>query len=152
MNGPVTGQPLIGVAVLLWQDDRLLLGQRINTHGDGTWQFPGGRMEPGETVTACAARELREETGLEAGNLTHAGYCNQPCKAGRHHYITLFVSAEYISGEAEIMEPDKCRCWQWFHYERLPSPLFEPITNLLQQVSDLKALRTGSGIPAGGHK
>lgn len=137
---------------MVWKGDCLLLGQRKNSHGEGTWQFPGGHLEIGETVTECAARELREETGLEAGRLSHAGFTDKIYPTASHHYITLFVSAEYVSGEPEVTEPDKCRCWKWFHCTQLPSPLFVPITNLLQQVSDLTVLRAGPDIQAAEHR
>ncbi|PSL06750.1 NUDIX domain-containing protein [Haloactinopolyspora alba] len=44
------------------QTDRLLLVQRADS---GQWALPGGGMEPGETVAACAVREVREETGID---------------------------------------------------------------------------------------
>jgi 8-oxo-dGTP diphosphatase len=45
-------------------DGRLLLVQRANPPSRGCWSVPGGRVEPGETLTAAAAREVTEETGL----------------------------------------------------------------------------------------
>ena len=46
--------------------ERVLLAQRSMPPGIGSWGFPGGMQELGETVRACAARELLEETGIEA--------------------------------------------------------------------------------------
>ncbi|MDE7304711.1 MAG: NUDIX hydrolase [Alistipes sp.] len=41
-------------------------GRRLMIHRNGRWDLPKGHVEPGESVAACAAREILEETGVEA--------------------------------------------------------------------------------------
>jgi 8-oxo-dGTP diphosphatase len=55
------------VAAVIEQDGRFLLGRRPShkRHGD-LWEFPGGKMEEGETYLAAAGRELKEELELVA--------------------------------------------------------------------------------------
>lgn len=145
-------RPFIGVAVLLWKGDKLLLGQRIGSHGEQTWQFPGGHLDVGETVLECAAREVREETGLKIGYAEHAGFTDETFSAGGREYVTLYVSAAYLSGEPEVMEPNKCLRWQWFPCDQLPEPLFLPIVNFLKQVPELSILQVEQGIRADAKK
>lgn len=52
-------------AVVLDDAGRLLLVRRGRAPSAGLWSVPGGRVEPGETAAQAAAREVREETGLE---------------------------------------------------------------------------------------
>ena len=48
------------------RDDRLLLARRApGQKHEGTWEFPGGKVDPGETDQACLAREIREEFGVD---------------------------------------------------------------------------------------
>lgn len=50
---------------LITEDGRALIVRRANcAHAEGVWEFPGGKMEFGETIEAALAREVREETGL----------------------------------------------------------------------------------------
>ena len=126
-------RPAVGVSVIVLNGDRVLLGLRIAGHGAGSWQFPGGHLEFGETIEDCARREAREETGLELRNLRPGLYTNDIFAAEGRHYITLFVLADYAGGTPEVSEPDKCARWEWFGWGELPQPLFLPIENLLRQ-------------------
>lgn len=124
---------MIGIGVLVWREKQLLLGKRIDQHGENCWQFPGGHLELGESITHCAHREVMEETGLKVKSLRHLGFTDKPFDIGQRQYITLLVSCEYASGEAQTLEPDKCEGWSWFDYRHLPSPLFEPIKIFISQ-------------------
>ncbi len=56
----------VAVGVLVQPDGRFLLAQRPGGKPyEGYWEFPGGKLEPGETVEAALARELHEELGLD---------------------------------------------------------------------------------------
>jgi 8-oxo-dGTP diphosphatase len=57
----------VALAIVL-RDRRILLARRPQgSHLAGLWEFPGGKIEPGEEPAAAALRELREETGLTGG-------------------------------------------------------------------------------------
>jgi 8-oxo-dGTP diphosphatase len=127
-------RPLIGVAVIVVRKDgRVLLGKRRQSHGAGTWQFPGGHLEQNESIAACAFREVAEETGIGIANLRMGPYTNDIFNTEGKHYVTLFVVADYVSGTVQVKEPEKCETWQWFEWGRFPEPWFMPIRNLIQQ-------------------
>ena len=125
--------PKVGVGVILVKNNKVLFGKRKNAHGEGTWSFPGGHLEFNESVEDCAKREVLEETDLRIKNVKKVNFTNDIFKKEGKHYITLFVLAEYSSGEAKIMEPEKTEKWAWFSWDSLPEPLFLPIENLLKQ-------------------
>lgn len=60
--------PVITVAAaVIERDGRFLLTRRLmGTHLEGTWEFPGGKCEPGESLETCLVRELREELAVGA--------------------------------------------------------------------------------------
>ncbi len=125
-------RPLVGVAVIVKKNNRVLLGKRINAHGQGTWALPGGHLEWGETVLDCARRELTEETGISLKNLKSGPHTNDIFKTENKHYITLYVIADHARGKPRLMEPEKCAAWQWFDWDALPEPRFLPLSNLLK--------------------
>lgn len=121
----------VGVAVIINKYGKVLLGKRKGSHGEGTWAFPGGHLEFWESIEACAIREVKEETNLEIKNLSSGPYTNDLFPKSNKHYVTLFVIADYSSGNVELREPEKCEKWDWFEWDKLPSPLFVAIKNLL---------------------
>jgi mutator protein MutT len=131
-------RPKVGVAVIVFKDSKVLLGKRMNSHGSGTWQFPGGHLEFGERIEDCAKRELFEETGLTMRNIRSGPYTNDIFETEQKHYITLFVIADYDSGVLTVKEPKKCEKWKWFRWSQLPEPKFLPIQNLIKQKFNLK--------------
>jgi 8-oxo-dGTP diphosphatase len=126
-------RPVTGVGVCLIKDGKVLLGKRINTHGNGNWSFPGGHLEMNETWEDCARREVLEETDLRIKNTIFIGVTNDIFSEESKHFITIFIKADYDSGELKVMEPEKCSEWKWFSWESLPKPLFLPIENLIKQ-------------------
>jgi len=62
----LAGKPIDVAAGLVFHQQKLLITQRpVGTHLAGLWEFPGGKLEQGETFEKCLARELREELAIE---------------------------------------------------------------------------------------
>lgn len=58
----------VAVGVVLDADRNILITRRAeDAHQGGLWEFPGGKVESGETLLVALARELREELGIEIG-------------------------------------------------------------------------------------
>lgn len=54
-------------AAVIQVDNKILLMRRAHGHScSGGWEYPGGKMEPGETGPECLQRELHEELGIDA--------------------------------------------------------------------------------------
>jgi 8-oxo-dGTP diphosphatase len=129
-----TAPPRVGVAVIVRRGDYVLLGHRLSqSHGAGTWQFPGGHLEAFEAVEACAAREVEEETGLRITDIVLGPFTNDLFDDEHRHYVTLFVLATAPHGEPRLLEPAKCAEWRWVDWDAMPEPLFLPIRNLKGQ-------------------
>ncbi len=63
----MTRATMIVTAAVIERDGRILVTRRQpGVHLEGSWEFPGGKCDPGEPLAACMARELREELAVEA--------------------------------------------------------------------------------------
>lgn len=103
VTAPPASVPRVGVGAMIRHaaTGRLLVGQRLSSHGHGTWQFPGGHLEYGEAVFTCAERETLEETGLAVRATKLAAVTNSVFGDAGKHYITLFVLCEPLDPEAQ---------------------------------------------------
>lgn len=127
--------PRIGLGVLVLDRGHLLLGERKNAHGAGTWSPAGGHLEFGETPQEGAVRELFEETGMEALELAPLSWTNDFFQEEGKHYITLFWLVTKFKNTPEVKEPHKCFRWEWFPLKKLPQPLFLSVVNLFTKIS-----------------
>jgi 8-oxo-dGTP diphosphatase len=117
--------PKVGVGVMIFRGgNQTLLGKRKGSHGEGEYAFPGGHLEYGESFEECAVRETREETGIEIANIQYQLTANIT-KYGLKHYVHIGMTADWESGEAELLEPDKSEQWGWYPIDNPPDPLFE---------------------------
>lgn len=115
----------VGVACFVWREGKFLMMHRAGSHAGGVWSVPGGHLEPGESWEETAVREVLEETGMRIANLRYVAATNDVMESGKH-YVSIWMEADWTSGEPEICEPEKCSGMQWCDFTTLPAPLFEP--------------------------
>lgn len=127
-------EPRVGVGVFIFKDGKFLVMKRKGSHGEGSWSLPGGHLEFGETPEETAAREVREETGLEIANVAFAAVTNDIFVDENKHYVTIWTKSDWKSGEPAIIEPDKCVEIRWADFNSLPSPLFLPWVQLQKSI------------------
>ncbi|MGB7275700.1 MAG: 8-oxo-dGTP diphosphatase MutT, partial [Geitlerinemataceae cyanobacterium] len=111
----------IGVAVI-WNDRKQILIDRRLESGllGGLWEFPGGKIEPGETIEACIVREIQEELGIEIEVGEHLMTIDH---AYTHFRVTLNVyHCRYVSGEPRAIECQEVRWVKLDELDEFPFP------------------------------
>ena len=116
-------RPWVGVLAAVRRGPRCLLIQRRECVDVGKWGFPGGSLEVGETVTDCAERELREETGVEAkavGVLTAYDFIRRDADDRvSFHFLLVCVVLDWRTGDGEVREPESHAAIGWFTPEEV---------------------------------
>jgi ADP-ribose pyrophosphatase YjhB (NUDIX family) len=96
-------RPIIGVGIVVWHGERVLLVRRGKPPRLGHWSLPGGAQQVGETVAEAAWREVKEEAGLEVtlGDIVATVDMIERDREGRirHHYTLIDFVAEAASPE-----------------------------------------------------
>ncbi len=97
-------RPLIGVGVVVAKGAHVLLVRRAKAPSAGRWSLPGGRQRLGETVRETAAREVREEAGVEVEVSALLDVVDSITRdeagAIAYHYTLVDFLAEWRAGEA----------------------------------------------------
>ena len=96
-------RPIVGVGVVVWRGEEVLLIRRGRPPRQGDWSIPGGAQEIGETVAEAGRREVREETGVEVEitGLVAVVDSIRPDAEGRieSHYTLVDLAGEWRGGE-----------------------------------------------------
>lgn len=135
-------RPRVGVGCVMCcdsQENKVLVGERLGSHGAGKFALPGGHHEYLESWSDCAQKETQEECGIsiEANRWQMLHVTNDPMPTEDRHYVTIFMMAQISDAEAaEIVnaEPDKCAGWSFRDLAELPrSQIFVPLQHFLEQ-------------------
>ncbi len=125
---------LVVAAALIDADGRVLLAKRpLGKELGGLWEFPGGKIKPGETPEAALIRELREELAIDVpvrclAPLTFASHTYEA-----HHLLMPLYACRNWEGEAEPQEGQTIawvRKEQLRHYPMPPADL--PLIPILE--------------------
>ncbi|MBD2741791.1 A/G-specific adenine glycosylase [Coleofasciculus sp. FACHB-1120] len=111
----------IGVAVI-WNDQKEILIDRRPQNGllGGLWEFPGGKLEPGETIEECIKREIQEELGIEIEVGKHLITIDHTYT---HFRVTLNVHhCRHLTGIPQPIESDEIRWVTLDEIDQFPFP------------------------------
>ncbi|WP_462281190.1 NUDIX domain-containing protein [Salinivirga cyanobacteriivorans] len=122
-------RPAVTVDIILFTnetDPKVLLIERKNPPFQGNWAFPGGFIEPDETLEDAAKRELKEETGMMIHNLEQFKTYSEPNRDPRGRTIsTVFYATITPDLASRVSAGDDAAKADWFLLEKLPDLAFD---------------------------
>jgi 8-oxo-dGTP diphosphatase len=127
-------RPILGCLAVVRRGERILLAQRSVPPSIGRWGFPGGMQELGETVHACAERELLEETGIAAAPVATLSVFDTIRRDDdgrvKVHFALVAVLLDWRAGEGEPIEDATALRWVTPEEAR-GLPLFDRVEELM---------------------
>ena len=134
--------PKLGASASVWRNGKVLLVQRAKPPA-GIWAFPGGHVEPGETLAEAAARELWEETGMRASFSGLLGLYEvirrDPGRALTVHYVI----ASYLgtAGPGEPVAASDAAAVTWADPDQLDG--FSLAPNMAEAIATARKILNG---------
>lgn len=119
----MTARPARAVSAAVFHGGRFLLVRRGRAPAKGLYAFPGGRVEPGETLVEAVRREVAEETGALLGRIDHIVDLDLASEAdgSRIEFVLSVHRAEYAGGEVQAGDDAEAVAWLSIgEMERLP--------------------------------
>jgi 8-oxo-dGTP diphosphatase len=98
-------------AVITDEHGRVLVMERGTDPFRGTWVFPGGYVDPGETVEQACIREVREELGLEVKLTGLIGIYSEPGRDPRGSVVSIAYRAAIVSGTVTVTPEARAHRW-----------------------------------------
>jgi 8-oxo-dGTP diphosphatase len=125
---------VIVAAALVDADGRILVQQRATGRAmAGLWEFPGGKIEPGEDLETALVRELEEELGIstETACLAPAGFGTAPKDGGGQILLLLYICRKW-QGIPRALDAAELRWVRPHQLHDLPMPPADiPLIGLL---------------------
>jgi len=125
-------------AAVIRRNGQVLIAQRPNNGLlGGLWEFPGGKLQPGEELTTCLRREIREELGAEI-------QVNQPVGIYQHAYTHFRVTLHAFQCQLQCDATPQALQVQALHWVKLAELPEYPMGKIDRQISrDLARLEAG---------
>jgi ADP-ribose pyrophosphatase YjhB (NUDIX family) len=136
-------RPIVAVSLALVRGGRALIARRARAPMRGVYSLPGGAVEIGETLRQAAARELQEETGLQAEPETFLDHVEPIVREGervRAHYVINVFAARWRGGEPRPTEELDAFAW----VDEAEIAAFATTPDLPRLVA--RAIRWGNGL------
>ena len=107
-------RPILAVSVAVFREGRVLVGRRARPPFAGRFSLPGGVVEIGETLAEATARELFEETGVEAEIVAFNRHVEPILREGdrvRAHFVIASFVGRWARGEAGVSDELDAVAW-----------------------------------------
>ena len=132
---------LVVAAALIDGVGRVLLQQRAPHRSmPGLWEFPGGKVEPGETPEHALARELEEELGVRIDAAAFEPIAFASDALGDRHLVLLLYAARSWTGEPQPLDASAIRWTTVDEMRVLPMPPADvPLVEALDRLVPLRA-------------
>ena len=118
-SGAAAPRPVVAVGGVAVARGSLLLVRRATDPQRGRWSIPGGRVEPGESLSRAVERELREETGLSVHCGALLGWAERI--GPEHHFVILDFTVEVADPSAAPVAGGDAAAARWVTLDAVAS-------------------------------